>query len=65
MTAFCTPDEIREQVREVVECVGSPAGGLMVSCSVGDANTPLENIDALCQAMEDYCLPGLSPGGLP
>jgi hypothetical protein len=55
MYAFCTPSDIREQVREVVERMSLPEGGLMLSGSVWDSNTPLENIEALCQAMEDYC----------
>ena len=65
MTAFCRPDEIREQVREVVERMGSPAGGLMVVGSVWDTNTPLDNIDALCGAIEDYCRPGFPPAQFP
>ena len=58
MFAFCTPDEIRRQVREVVEAMRMPEGGLMISGSVWDANTPLENIDALCMAIEEHCLSG-------
>jgi uroporphyrinogen decarboxylase len=56
MLAFCQPSEIREQVREVVARIGDPAGGLMVAGSVWDGLTPLENIEALCGALEDYCL---------
>lgn len=58
MFAFCKPEDIREQVRETVERMGAPEGGLMISGSIWDANTPLENIDALCGALEDYCLKG-------
>lgn len=58
MFAFCKPDDIREQVRETVEQMGAPEGGLMISGSVWDDNTPLENIEALCSALEDFCLKG-------
>jgi hypothetical protein len=57
MFAFCTPEDIRAQVRDVVERMGRPEGGLMLSGSVWDANTPIENIEALCGALEVY-LPG-------
>ena len=55
--AFMTPAEIREQIRLVVEKMRAPEGGLMVAGSVWDANTPLKNIEAICAALEDYCLP--------
>ncbi|MBM3493075.1 MAG: hypothetical protein FJX72_01950 [Armatimonadetes bacterium] len=54
MFAFCTPDDIRAHVREVVERMYMPEGGLMLSGSVWDANTPIENIEALCDALEPY-----------
>jgi uroporphyrinogen decarboxylase len=56
MFAFCTPQEITEHVRGVVSRMYLPDGGLMVSGSVWDANTPLENIEALCSAIEECCL---------
>jgi uroporphyrinogen decarboxylase len=55
MFAFCTPEECREHVKQVVERMYAPEGGLMVSASVWDANTPVENIDALCCALEEFC----------
>jgi len=58
MFAFCTPEAIWDQVRETVDRLGAPEGGLMVSGSVCDALTPLENIEALCAAIEEYCLKG-------
>jgi len=55
MFAFATPEEIRQHVKDVVERLYSPKGGLMVSASVWDANTPVENIEALCFALEEFC----------
>ncbi len=48
--------DIDRQVRNVVERMGAPEGGLMVAGSVWDGLTSLENIEALCTAMEKYCL---------
>ncbi len=55
MLPFCKPSEIEEQVKQVVERLGSPEGGLMVSGACGD-DVPLENIEALCVALEEHCL---------
>ncbi|MCC6445808.1 MAG: hypothetical protein IT210_20430 [Armatimonadetes bacterium] len=54
---FMTPARIREQVREVVDKMAAPEGGLMLSGSVWGNDVPLENIEALCSAVEDYCFP--------
>jgi len=54
--AFATPSELRQQVREGVKALAKPEGGLMVAASVYDENVPLENMEALAQALEDYCL---------
>ena len=56
MFPFCKPEDIRRQVKEVVEELGSPQGGLMVFGSVFGGDVSLENIETLCQAMEEYCL---------
>ena len=56
MFAFCTPDDIWTHVREVVERLDDPKGGLMVGGWVWDNNTPIENIEALCSAVETYCI---------
>lgn len=56
MWAFCSASDIDAQVREVVHRLYMPEGGLMVSASVWDANTPLKNIDALCGALEKYVI---------
>jgi len=55
--AFMTPAEIREQIKQVVDEMALPEGGLMVAGSVWDANTPFKNIEAIVEAMEDYCFP--------
>jgi len=56
MFPFCQPEDIKNQVKEVVQKLGSPKGGLMVSGAVYGGDVPLENIEALCEAMEEYCL---------
>jgi hypothetical protein len=55
--AFITPAQIREQVKQVVDQMALPEGGLMVAGSVWDASTPLANIVAICEALEEYCFP--------
>jgi len=56
MFMFCTPDDIRSQIREAVRRLSSPRGGLMMFAAICDGATPLENIEAICTAMEDYCI---------
>lgn len=53
---FCKPGDIQKQVKDVVEKLGSPEGGLTVFGSVSAGDVPLENIEALCKSLEDYCL---------
>ena len=55
--AFMTQAEIREQIKQVVDRMALPEGGLMIAASVWDTNTPLENIEAILLALEDYCFP--------
>jgi hypothetical protein len=55
MLPFCTPADIRQQVQEAVERLHSPEGGFMVFAAVTDDNTPLRNIEAICEAFEEYC----------
>jgi uroporphyrinogen decarboxylase len=50
---FCTPNDIREHVREAVLALGSKRGGLMLSAEC-EPDVPLENIEAICQALEDH-----------
>ena len=61
MFAFCTPVDIRRQVREVVDTLGSPEGGLMIFGAVSGTNVPLENIEALCDALEELMRPAAKP----
>ncbi|MBM7582870.1 hypothetical protein JOD02_001739 [Caldicoprobacter guelmensis] len=55
MFPFCTPGDIDEHVREVVEKLGSPEGGLMLVAECGP-DVPLENIEAICTSLEKYSL---------
>jgi uroporphyrinogen decarboxylase len=55
--AFTTPLQIHEQVKQVVDQMALPEGGLMIAGSVYDANIPLANIAAICEALEEYCFP--------
>jgi uroporphyrinogen decarboxylase len=50
---FCTPEEIDVHVREAVEKLGSPEGGLWLKAEVAD-DVPLENVEAVCAALEKY-----------
>jgi len=50
---FCKPEDLDAHVREAVEKLGSPAGGLWLSAECG-ADVPLENIEAICVALEKY-----------
>lgn len=56
MFPFCKPEDIKEQIREVVERLNLPEGGLMIFADIRDENIPLENIKAVCEALEKYCL---------
>jgi uroporphyrinogen decarboxylase len=53
MLPYCTPEDIHRQVREVVEKMGNPQGGLMIY-AIPSADVPIENIEALCTAWETY-----------
>jgi hypothetical protein len=56
MFAFCKPKDIHDQIRESVERLNSPDGGFMMKAEVSGTNVPLENIEAICMAMEQFCL---------
>lgn len=53
MFPFCDPDDIDEHVHEVVAKLGAREGGLMLTAECGP-DVPLENIDAICMALEKY-----------
>jgi hypothetical protein len=53
---FATPSEIEDHVGEVYEGLYLPAGGLMLIAECAP-DVPLENIDAICTALEKCCNP--------
>ena len=53
MFPFCKPADIRAQVKEVVTQLGSPQGGLELT-SFLSPDVPLENIEALAVAIEEF-----------
>jgi len=57
---YGTPKDIDDLIREEVEKLGSPEGGLMLVCGIYPP-TPVKNIEALAQAIKKYSamwLPG-------
>ena len=54
---FLSPQQIRQQVKEVVDAMAMPEGGLGLIAAVYGADVSLQNIAALCEAMEDFCFP--------
>lgn len=55
MFPFCKPSDIDGHIREAVEKLGSPKGGLMLSAECGP-DVPYENIEAICNALEKYSM---------
>jgi len=49
---FASPDRIRDHIREAVEVLGSEKGGLMLHAEC-EPDVPLQNIEAICQALEE------------
>ena len=50
---FYTPEELFDYVEEVVVKLGAKEGGLILYVEI-DPDVPLENIEAICQAIEKY-----------
>jgi len=50
---YGSPHDVHELVKEEVMKLGSPAGGLEMICGIYPP-TPLENVEALCSALEEY-----------
>lgn len=50
---FATPQQIDDHVREAVDKLASPEGGLWLHAECGP-DVPLENIEAICTALEKY-----------
>jgi len=53
MFPFATPDELDAHVKGAVEALAMPEGGLWVLAEISD-DIPLENIEAICTALEKY-----------
>jgi len=53
MFPFCTPADIDAHILEVVRKLGSPEGGMWITAECGP-DVPLENIEAICRALEKY-----------
>ena len=50
---FWSPDDIDAHVKEAVETLGSPEGGLWLRAEIAD-DVPLKNVEAICSALEKY-----------
>lgn len=55
---FATPKEIREHIETAVERLNSPNGGLMLIAEC-EPDVPLENIEAICDTLEDIGGPSM------
>ncbi len=53
MFPFGTPQDIDDHIHEAVDRLGSPQGGLWLKAEIGP-DVPLENIEAICAALERY-----------
>jgi uroporphyrinogen decarboxylase len=53
MFPFFTPEQIDAHIREAVEVLGAPEGGLWLKAEIGD-DVPLENVEAIFSALERY-----------
>jgi uroporphyrinogen decarboxylase len=53
MFPFWSAGDIDAHVREAVEILGSPEGGLWLSAEIGE-DVPLGNVEAICVALETY-----------
>jgi hypothetical protein len=53
MFPFCKPEDIDGHVREAIEYLGLPEGGLWLSAECGP-DVPIDIIEAICVALEKY-----------
>lgn len=53
MFPFCSPADIDAHIEECVRKLGAPEGGLWLKAEL-NADVPLENIEAVCSALEKY-----------
>lgn len=51
---FGTPEEVRENVRHMIETVGKGGGLVIAPTHVLEPEVPWENVEALVQAIKDY-----------
>ena len=51
---FGKPEDVREEVRDRVEALGKGGGYILCTSHNIQADTPLENLDALLAAYDDY-----------
>ena len=54
MLPYCTPEDIHQQIKEVVEAMYAPEGGFAIY-AIPSPDVPLENIEALCTGWEEVC----------
>jgi uroporphyrinogen decarboxylase len=54
MLPFCSPKDIDDQIKEVVEKIADARGGLMIY-AIPSHDVPLENIEAILTAWEQHC----------
>jgi uroporphyrinogen decarboxylase len=52
---FCSTKQVRDHVRECVEAMYLPEGGLMLAAA-NTPDVPIRNIRAQCEAFEEFCL---------
>ena len=57
MLPVCAPQDIKDQMRQIVEEIGDPKGGLMIFAAPS-VDVPPENLEAICDAWEQYCFQG-------
>jgi hypothetical protein len=57
MMPVCSPQDIRAQIKEIVDTLGDPKGGLMIFAAPSP-DVPMANIEAICTGWEDYCFSG-------
>lgn len=54
---FMSPDGIKAMIARAAGMLNTPEGGFMMKAEIGDPNIPLENIEAICDAFEEQCIP--------
>ena len=54
MLPYCRPEDIDQQVKEIVDKIGTPEGGLMLFAAPSH-DVPLENFEAIINAWEEHC----------